>query len=215
MQLKNKIVMAPMGSNFASEDGHASERLKAYYEERAKGGVGLIILETSAVSWPAGSSMPNMIGYSEDRFIPDLQDLTSRVQQHGAKIAAQLNHSGKISQEDVVAGREIPVPSIPKMHPSDMFGLLTESEIMNFIKAAGPDGKGPRYHELTTEEIKDEIKHFDAFLKAGGTRGLQQKYSPEGAQAEEGGDHQRADVGDLQDEGRRHKGVRPHHGLHS
>ena len=37
MQLKNKIVMAPMGSNFASEDGHASERLKAYYEERAKG----------------------------------------------------------------------------------------------------------------------------------------------------------------------------------
>ena len=137
MQLKNKIVMAPMGSNFASEDGHASERLKAYYEERAKGGVGLIILETSAVSWPAGSSMPNMIGYSEDRFIPDLQDLTSRVHQYGAKIAAQLNHSGKISQEDVVAGREIPVPSIPKMHPSDMFGLLTESEIMNFIKAAG------------------------------------------------------------------------------
>ena len=95
MQLKNKIVMAPMGSNFASEDGHASERLKAYYEERAKGGVGLIILETSAVSWPAGSSMPNMIGYSEDRFIPDLQDLTSRVHQYGAKIAAQLNHSGK------------------------------------------------------------------------------------------------------------------------
>ena len=165
MQLKNKIVMAPMGSNFASEDGHASERLKAYYEERAKGGVGLIILETSAVSWPAGSSMPNMIGYSEDRFIPDLQDLTSRVHQYGAKIAAQLNHSGKISQEDVVAGREIPVPSIPKMHPSDMFGLLTEAEIMNFIKAAGPDGKGPRYHELTTEEIKDEIEHFVSAAK--------------------------------------------------
>ena len=64
MQLKNKIVMAPMGSNFASEDGNASERLKAYYEERAKGGVGLIILETSAVSWPAGSSMPNTVSYT-------------------------------------------------------------------------------------------------------------------------------------------------------
>ena len=65
--------------------------------------------------------MPNMIGYSEDRFIPDLQNFIKF--NNGAKIAAQLNHSGKISQEDVVAGREIPVPSIPKMHPSDMFGL--------------------------------------------------------------------------------------------
>ena len=51
------------------------------------------------------------------------------------------------------------------MHPSDMFGLLTEAEIMNFIKAAGPDGKGPRYHELTTEEIKDEIEHFVSAAK--------------------------------------------------
>ena len=44
MQLKNKIVMAQWDP-ISSEDGHASERLKAYYEERAKGG-GLIILET-------------------------------------------------------------------------------------------------------------------------------------------------------------------------
>ena len=36
---------------------------------------------------------------------------------------------------------------------------------MNFIKAAGPDGKGPRYHELTTEEIKDGLKHFVSAAK--------------------------------------------------
>ena len=154
-----------MGSNFASEDGHASERLKAYYEERAKGGVGLIILETSAVSWPAGSSMPNMIGYSEDRFIPDLQDLTSRVHQYGAKIAAQLNHSGKISQEDVVAGREIPVPSIPKMHPSDMFGLLTEAEIMNFIKAAGLMEKVLDITNLQLKKLKTRLNTLFQRLK--------------------------------------------------
>ena len=41
-----------------------------------------------------------------------------------------------------------------------MFGLLTQDEIMNFIKAGGPDGKGPRYHELTIDEIKIEIDHF-------------------------------------------------------
>ena len=107
---------------------------------------------------PAGASMPNMIGFSKDEFIPNLQALTQRIHQHGPKIAAQLNHSGKIAQEDVIAGRPIPVPSIPKSEPSDMFGLLTQDEIMNFIKA-GADGKGPRYHE-PVDEIQQEVQHF-------------------------------------------------------
>jgi len=167
LELKNRMIMAAMGSNFASQDGHASEQLAAYYEERARGGVGLIILETSAITWPAGASMPNMIGFSKDEFIPTLQSLTQRVHKHGAKIAAQLNHSGKIAQEDVIAGRPIPVPSIPKSQPSDMFGLLTQDEIMNFIKAGGPDGKGPRYHELSVEEIQHEVRYFvDAAKRA-------------------------------------------------
>jgi 2,4-dienoyl-CoA reductase (NADPH2) len=156
-----------MGSNFASEDGHTTEQLTAYYEKRAQGGIGLIILETSAITWPAGASMPNMIGFSKDEFIPNLKSLTQRIHQHGSKIAAQLNHSGKIAQEDVIAGRPIPVPSIPKSEPSDMFGLLTQDEIMNFIKAGGPDGKGPRYHELSADEIQQEVQHFvDAAKRA-------------------------------------------------
>ena len=68
LDLKNRIIMTAMGSNFAGEDGHTTEKLEAYYEERAKGGVGLIILETSAITWPAGASMPNMLGFSKDFF---------------------------------------------------------------------------------------------------------------------------------------------------
>ena len=167
LELKNRMVMAAMGSNFAGQDGKTTEQLEAYYEERARGGLGLIILETSAVSWPAGASMPFMLGYSKDEFIPHLQSLTARIHKHGAKVAAQLNHSGKIAQEDTIAGRPIPVPSIPKSERSDMFGLLTQDEIMNFIKAGGPDGKGPRYHELTTDEIQIEIQHFvEAAIRA-------------------------------------------------
>ena len=167
LELKNRMIMAAMGSNFASEDGHTTDQLTAYYEERARGGIGLIILETSAITWPAGASMPNMIGFSKDEFIPSLQSLTHRIHQHGSKIAAQLNHSGKIAQEDVIAGRPIPVPSIPKSEPSDMFGLLTQDEIMNFIKAGGPDGKGPRYHELSVDDIQQEVQHFvDAAKRA-------------------------------------------------
>jgi 2,4-dienoyl-CoA reductase-like NADH-dependent reductase (Old Yellow Enzyme family)/NADPH-dependent 2,4-dienoyl-CoA reductase/sulfur reductase-like enzyme len=167
LELRNRMIMAAMGSNFAAEEGHTTEQLTAYYEKRAQGGIGLIILETSAITWPAGASMPNMIGFSKDEFIPSLKSLTQRIHKHGSKIAAQLNHSGKIAQEDVIAGRPIPVPSIPKSEPSDMFGLLTQDEIMNFIKAGGPDGKGPRYHELSADEIQQEVQHFvDAAKRA-------------------------------------------------
>ena len=165
LTLKNRIILAAMGSNYAGANGHVTEQLQAYYEERAKGGVGLIILETSAVSWPAGASMPYMLGFSKDEFIPDLQSLTNRVHKHGAKIAAQLNHSGKVAQEDTIAGRLIPVPSIPDKQRSDLMPLLSSAELSTFIKGAGPDGKGPRYEVLTTTQIKVEVQHFAAAAK--------------------------------------------------
>jgi 2,4-dienoyl-CoA reductase (NADPH2) len=162
MELRNRIILAAMGSNFAGEDGHCTERLIAYYEARAKGGAGLLILETSAAFWPSGASMPNTVSFSDDRFIPGLCELTRRVQQHGAKIVAQLNHSGKMAQEDTVAGRPIPVPSPVKRVRSDMFNVLTADEIGNFIKAAGPDGKGPSYYELTPAQITGLVQGFAA-----------------------------------------------------
>ena len=160
MEIKNRMILAPMGSNFASSTGKVSEKLKSYIEARANGGVGLIILETSSVSWPAGASMPNMIGLSKDEFIPDLLDLTTRVHDCNSKIAVQLNQSGKVSQEDIVAGRPVLVPSIPEKETSDLINVLTLDEIATFVKAAGPDGKGPRYHELTREDIDREINFF-------------------------------------------------------
>jgi 2,4-dienoyl-CoA reductase-like NADH-dependent reductase (Old Yellow Enzyme family)/NADPH-dependent 2,4-dienoyl-CoA reductase/sulfur reductase-like enzyme len=160
LELKNRIILAAMGSNFANADGTCGERIQAYYEERARGGTGLLIMETSTVAWPAGSTMPNMVGFSEDRFMPGLTQLAARVHRHGAKIAAQLNHGGKVAQEDVAAGRPMLVPSIPDKGMSDMFELLTPGELGNFVKAAGPDGKGPRYHEMTQVDIDELVAQF-------------------------------------------------------
>ena len=67
------------------------ERLRDYYIERAKGGVGLIIMETSATTWPEGASMPNMLGFSNEDFLPDLKKLTEEIHQYDCKVAAQLN----------------------------------------------------------------------------------------------------------------------------
>jgi len=160
MSVKNRFVLAAMGSNFAHTDGSCGEKIQAYYEARAKGGCGLIILETTSVAYPAGCSMPNMVGFSEDRFIPGLKELTDRVHAHGCKIAAQLNHSGKVAQEDTVAGRPMWVASMPKRGRTNMMDLLTREEMGNFIKMAGPDGKGPQYHPIDKQEIDTLIKQF-------------------------------------------------------
>ncbi|PLW68792.1 FAD-dependent oxidoreductase [Pseudohalioglobus lutimaris] len=160
MSLRNRIVLAAMGSNFANTDGSCSERLLAYYEERARGGAGLLVLETSAACFPNGSTMPNTVGFSKDEFLPGLTDLANRVHRHGAKIVAQLNHGGKMAQEDTVAGRKIPLPSILRPSASDMFHVLTRNEIGHFIKAAGPDGKGPQYFEMQAADIAGIVAGF-------------------------------------------------------
>lgn len=160
LELRNRIVMAAMGTNFAAADGHCTEQLIAYYEARAAGGVGLIVLETSAALFPNGASMPNTIAFSSDEFLPGLTELAERVHSQGAKIVAQLNHSGKMAQEDTAAGRPIPVPSPVTPARSDMFPVLTRAEIGNFIKAAGPDGKGPKYYEMSLEQIAATVAGF-------------------------------------------------------
>ncbi|CAA0094809.1 NADH oxidase [Halioglobus japonicus] len=160
LALRNRIVMAAMGTNFAATNGHCTERLIAYYEARARGGAGLLVLETSAALWPSGASMPNTVAFSDDRFIPGLSELTARVHQHGAKIVAQLNHSGTKSQEDTAAGRPIPVPSPVHRSRSDMVSVLTDAEIATFIKGASPDGSGPKYYEMTPDDIAETVRGF-------------------------------------------------------
>ena len=160
LELRNRIVMAAMGTNYASSDGHCTERLIAYYEARAEGGAGLLVLETSAAFWPNGASMPNTVAFSDDVFLPGLTELTRRIHKHGARIVAQLNHSGKMAQEDTAAGRPIPVPSPVSPSRSDMFKVLTAAETGHFIKAAGPDGKGPSYYEMTPAQIADTVAGF-------------------------------------------------------
>ena len=158
--LKNRFIMTAMGSNYAETDGSCGERIAAYYEERAKGGAALLVMETTSIAWPEACSMPRMVGLSEERFLPGLASLVERVHTHDCKIAAQLNHSGKVSQEDVVAGRPIRVPSIPPKGGSGMFRILSDQEIQHFIKSAGPDGKGPQYQVLDITDIHHITQQF-------------------------------------------------------
>jgi 2,4-dienoyl-CoA reductase (NADPH2) len=85
IEIKNRIAMSPMAIGYA-EDGRAGERFKNYFEERAKGGVGLIRWPL----WPYRTEHGYMPWVFDDKFIPGIRKVVEAVHALGAKIIAQL-----------------------------------------------------------------------------------------------------------------------------
>jgi 2,4-dienoyl-CoA reductase-like NADH-dependent reductase (Old Yellow Enzyme family)/thioredoxin reductase len=95
VRLKNRIVMPPMEVGMANPDGTPSEQLIAYYEERARGGVGLIITGITRVNTRHGATLPRQLAMNSDRHIKPFAQMVKRVHAHGAKIFCQLHHPGR------------------------------------------------------------------------------------------------------------------------
>jgi 2,4-dienoyl-CoA reductase-like NADH-dependent reductase (Old Yellow Enzyme family)/thioredoxin reductase len=89
IQIKNRIVMAPMGTNLASHGGEVTQQLIDYYEARARGGVGLIVTEDTTIG---PNYMWNTLSLADDRYVSGWQALTRAVQSHGAKVGPQIFH---------------------------------------------------------------------------------------------------------------------------
>ncbi|SFP51960.1 2,4-dienoyl-CoA reductase (NADPH2) [Geopseudomonas sagittaria] len=162
LELRNRIVMAPMGSNFAESDGHCGERIQAYYEERAAGGAGLLIMGVCAIAYPAGTAEPYQVGVSSDEFLPGLTALASRVHQHGAKIAMQLQHAGKNAVRDMAEGRPIWVPSLPPPAKTDMMAALTPEELATFVSSAKRREGGAAIRVMDQADIAQMVEWFAA-----------------------------------------------------
>jgi 2,4-dienoyl-CoA reductase-like NADH-dependent reductase (Old Yellow Enzyme family) len=93
LEIKNRIVMAAVDSSLADAEGFVIDRAIDYYAERAKGGVGLIIIKLTSVMKNARGSKHHLAAY-DDKFIPRLRDLSHAVKGHGARVALQLGHHG-------------------------------------------------------------------------------------------------------------------------
>lgn len=138
LTLKNRVVMPGMGTNFAGHDGQVTDQLITYYEERAKGGTGLIITEYTSVDYEYGRAGFNQLRIDEDRFVPGIHRLANAVQKYGAKLFVQLQHSGRETYSMVLGGgRQIVAPS-----PVTCVAI----------------GEEPR--ALLTEEVKETVNKF-------------------------------------------------------
>ncbi len=87
MRLRNRLVMPPMATNYGSEEGFVTQRMIDYYQERAKGGVGLVIVEFTCVDSPVGRFTSRQLFIDDDKFIPELSRLAEAIRLHGAKAA--------------------------------------------------------------------------------------------------------------------------------
>ena len=89
----NRFVVPPMGNNFANTDGSLSERSAAYYEARAKGGFGLITIESTVVYSEAKGGPRKPCLFTDDT-VDSFREVAERCHRYGAKVNIQLQHAG-------------------------------------------------------------------------------------------------------------------------
>jgi len=133
LALRNRVVMAPMGTNYSTTDGLSTERDRLYYAERARGGVGMIMTEAMVVTEFARPHHNSLCVY-HDRFIPGLASLVDAIHAHGALVCGQLNHRGALLRRHVLNME--PVGPSPWKNPNtgDDVRPLTVPEIVEIQK---------------------------------------------------------------------------------
>jgi 2,4-dienoyl-CoA reductase-like NADH-dependent reductase (Old Yellow Enzyme family)/thioredoxin reductase len=129
----NRIVMPPMVVGYAGPRGEVTEQLLAYYEARARGGAGLVIVEASYIR-EDGKLVYGQLGIYSDELIPGLARLADVIKAHGSAAAIQIVHGG--------IQAKAPQPVGPSAIARRMI----------------PPAKTPR--ELTTEEVEQLVEDF-------------------------------------------------------
>ena len=134
MTLKNRIVMPAMASYHAAVNGEATEKLIRYHEERAKGGVGMNIVEATYVA-RSGNSFDLGLGISDDFMIKGLSKLTDAVHRHDGKIAIQLQHGGRFGNPPTSGCPRLLVSMIPGLAPTENARVMDADDIEGMVEA--------------------------------------------------------------------------------
>jgi len=125
-----------MVSNCATEDGMVTQVTSDYYEARARGGVGLVIVEATHIDFPRGRGFTRQLSVADDRHMPGLAGLCQAVKRHGAACALQIVHSGAATRPSL-SGEKPVAPSAIAVPGFDIPRELTEQEIGDLVRQFG------------------------------------------------------------------------------
>jgi 2,4-dienoyl-CoA reductase-like NADH-dependent reductase (Old Yellow Enzyme family)/thioredoxin reductase len=112
MELKNRVVMPPMGTNLADNKGYVTPRMIAYYEQRAKGEVGLITIEATVVE-ARGRIMDHNLSLFDDSYTQGFKLLADTLHRYGAKVSVQLMHGGRECSPAIIGTQPISASANP------------------------------------------------------------------------------------------------------
>lgn len=141
MTLKNRVVMMPMGSDFAGHDGELSDEHIKYYELRARGGTGLIMVENVCVKYPEGSNGTTQLRLDKDCYIPRLFTLTEACHRQGALMGIQINHAGASAMSSRIGMQPVSASRFPSKAGGEIPRGLSKEEITSIAKDYGTAAK--------------------------------------------------------------------------
>ena len=157
---RNRLIKTANGTSYMeASDQTVGERMVAYYERLARGGVGFIVVESCGVEYPLGIQHVHyhddgtyqgvQLHLDDDRFIEGFSRLTEAVHKHGCPVSIQLQHSGPWNPTGLL-------PRDPKVRDVKCASALSQEEL------PGPDFLPCR--AMTKAEIEDQI---DLWASAG------------------------------------------------
>ncbi len=173
MTIKNRTVMTAAEISMADTAGRPTEQLMDYYEERAKGGVALIIPGVTRVNDNTGAFTFTQLSMSHDYHIKPMREFADRIHKHGAKLGIQLHHGGRQGYGSAIHSLPLVIP-ITKVWPGfaqlafkaapAMMNLEFNHKISFSVQAAS---KGEcsyhgatRMHEMSRREVKKLINNY-------------------------------------------------------
>jgi 2,4-dienoyl-CoA reductase (NADPH2) len=161
LALRNRIALCPMGTNLAEPDGTVGDRQAAWFEARARGGAGLLIVGSVAVAYPSASFDRRQIAASDDAQLPGLRRLADESHGQGTAVAAQLVHGGTNSLLDIAEGRPLLVPSRKRPpDPDALSGMLTPEETTGVMAPFSSPATAYRVQEATDDDLRWVVDRF-------------------------------------------------------
>ncbi len=168
IELRNRLVMAPMTTWSSQPDGQISLDELDYYRYRS-GGVGMVITATT-FTIPNGMGFKNQFyAGGDDLYIPSLTKLADSIKLGGAKAILQMFHAGRMSKKSVLGGNQIVSASAVKAlrEDSELPRELSEPEIHNIIES---------FYEATRRAIRAGFDGVE--IHGANTYLVQQFFSP-------------------------------------
>ncbi|NLC97254.1 MAG: FAD-dependent oxidoreductase [Erysipelotrichaceae bacterium] len=133
LRLPNRLVMSAMGINLGAPEGGVTDDLIAFYEARARGGVGLIITEVTRIQDGAGISDPCQLAAYRLSDIPILQRLIDVVHRFDTKLFIQLQHPGRMASSQLTGTQPVSSSAVASPLGGEMPRALSLDECKEMV----------------------------------------------------------------------------------